>query len=247
MGGDKAVVAADHLDGDPEAGEVGDGAGGIGLGRVLEEEKAAEGHLCLVLTVVIGAGREAAGGEGEDAQALGAQAFEAGRERGAASGVERAVGRAFAHRDADREHLGEGALGDHLVIGRARCRGDDGQAAADEVVGDLVDLDVAGGREAGRGTRRHERGVERVLDPRLEAGVEEGEFAHAVRACPCAVERALQDDVAFGQRAGLVGAEDGHAAEVFDRVEAAHDHAAACHGAGAGREGDADDRGQKLG
>ena len=61
------------------------------------------------------------------------------------------------------------------------------------------------------------------------------------------VERAVQPDDAFGERAGLVGAEHVHAAEVLDRVQAAHNHAAFGHLLRAVSEGDADNGGQEFG
>ena len=56
----------------------------------------------------------------------------------------------------------------------------------------------------------------------------------------------VENDGALGQRAGLVGAQNIHAAEVLDRVQAADDDAAPAHGPGAGGQGHADDRRQQL-
>ena len=124
-----------------------------------------------------------------------------------------------------------------------RALHDHAQPLADEVVGDFVHLDVR--REVG--TRQApERLVDRVREARLERGVE-----HRVQQDPVArvavdVEGRVQLHDAFGERAGLVGAQHVHAAEVLDRVEAAHDHVRCGHPLRAARERDAHDGGEKL-
>ena len=50
-----AIVAADHLDADAEPGEVVDRALRVRLGRVVEDKKAAKGHVPLVVAVIVAA------------------------------------------------------------------------------------------------------------------------------------------------------------------------------------------------
>ena len=122
----------------------------------------------------------------------------------------------------------------------------DRQALPQEVVGDLVDLGVAGGREAGLFPGRCDRCVDRVVDAGLEGGVEERELPDGGRRAPLRIRGVGEDDRPFSQRAGLVGAQDGHASEVLDRVQASDDDAFLAHGPRARRECDAHDRGQEL-
>ena len=129
---------------------------------------------------------------------------------------------------------------------RIVLRHDDGEPPAHEVVGDLIDLGEAAGRQPGALARGDDRGIERVLDAGLEGRVEKGEPSNLIRRPVCGVEGVAQDDGAFGQRARLVGAQDVHAAEVLDGLEAADDDAAFAHRPGAGGKGHADDRRQQL-
>ena len=131
--------------------------------------------------------------------------------------------------------LGVAALGHH-----------DRQALPQEVVGNLIDLGVAGGREPRVLPRRDDRRVYRVVDPGLEGGVQERELPDCGRRAPVRIRGVGEDDRPFGQRAGLVGAQDGHAPEVLDRVQAADDDARLAHRSRARREGDAHDRGQEF-
>ncbi len=125
-------------------------------------------------------------------------------------------------------------------------RHDDGKPAAKEVVRDFVDLGEAVRRQARALARGHDRGIKRVFDASLECRIEIGKLAHFVRrAVPC-VQGIVENDLALGQRAGLVGTQNVHAAEVLDRFQAADDDATAAHGPGAGGQGHADDRRQQL-
>ena len=151
------------------------------------------------------------------------------------------------HLRADREHVRERALrDDEMSLGVAALGHHDREALSQEVVGNLVDLLVAGGREARLLPRRHDRRIDRVVDAGLERGVEKRELPDRGRGAPPRICRLGEDDGSFGQRAGLVGAEDGHAPQVLDRVQAADDDALLAHGPRAGRERDAHDRGQEL-
>ena len=93
---------------------------------------------------------------------------------------------------------------------------------------------------------RDDRRVDRVVDAGLEGRVEERELPDGGRRAPLRIRGVGEDDRPFGQRAGLVGAQDGHASQVFDRVQAADDDALLAHGPRARRERDAHDRGQEL-
>ena len=69
----------------------------------------------------------------------------------------------------------------------------------------------------------------------------------ASTASPRGVVGPFELDDAFGERAGLVGAQHVHAAEVLDRVQAPHEHAVRAPSSGAARQVDAEDRRQQLG
>ena len=77
---------------------------------------------------------------------------------------------------------------------------------------------------------------------RIEISVEQ----HLCTLASLRVERGVDADFSFGNRAGLVGTEHVHAAEVFDRGEPLGDHFFLRHATRAMRKIDADDRGQKL-
>jgi hypothetical protein len=160
------------------------------------------------------------------------------------SAAQRVVERAAAvrHARAHREHALDRALG-HEVTPAADL-GRDAEALAREVIGNLAQFHDA------RGIVRcvlEDRLVERIREPLLQSRVARGPQVHVGRARACDVDRAFERDDAFGERAGLVGAQDVHAAQVLDRGEAPHEHAVAGHALRAAREVDADDRGQQLG
>ena len=131
-------------------------------------------------------------------------------------------------------------------VGVAVLRHDDGEPAAKEVVRDFVDLREAVRRQAGALARGHDRGIERIFDAGLECRIEKGKPADFIRWPIPRVQGTVENDGALGQRAGLVGAQNIHAAEVLDRFQPADDDAASAHGPGAGGQGHADDRRQQL-
>ena len=94
--------------------------------------------------------------------------------------------------------------------------------------------------------RAQDRVVERIREAGLERGVDGGELEHLRRGCAGGVVGALELDHALGERAGLVGAQHVHAAEVLDGVEPAHEHAVARHHLRAARQVDAEDGRQQL-
>jgi hypothetical protein len=122
----------------------------------------------------------------------------------------------------------------------------DRESPADEVVRNLVDLARAARVEAGSLPRRDERGIERILDAGLERGIHVGEPQDLRRHGPRRVTGGVEPHRALGQRAGLVGAQHAHAAEILDRVQAAHDDTALRHRMRAAGQRHADDRRQKL-
>ncbi len=244
----EAVVPRDDLDLDVELREIAEHARRVGLGRVEEEQEAREDHLRLVVAAIGAPGRDGARGESEHAEARLALRLVVRRELGGDGGRQRKHGAVALDLRADREHVRERALRDDEVPGGVAALGhDDRQALPQEVVRDLVDLGVAGGRKPRVLPRRDDRGVDRVVDSRLEGGVQERELADGRRRDALRIGRVLEDDRPLGQRAGLVGAQHVHAAEVLDRVEPTDDDALPAHGARAGRERHADDRGQEFG
>ena len=75
---------------------------------------------------------------------------------------------------------------------------------------------------------RKNGGVERALDAALEGAVESCEPQHLAAVLAGLIDMSGKLDLQLGERAGLVGAEDVHGAEIVDRGKALHDHAARC-------------------
>ena len=91
------------------------------------------------------------------------------------------------------------------------------------------------------------RPVEQVLQARLEVADQVAIQEHFLVSTPGDVAMPLEDDAVLGERAGLVGAQHVHAAEVLDGVEPLDDHLLAAHGERALGEADGDDHRQHLG
>ena len=130
-----------------------------------------------------------------------------------------------------------------MPLGTASLVHHNRQALPQKVVGDLIDLGVAVGREPRLFPRRHDGRVDWVVDAGLEGGVEERELPDGGRRASSRIRSVGENDRPFGQCAGLVGAQDGHASQVFDGVQATDDDALLAHGSRARRECDAHDRG----
>ena len=111
-----AIVAADHLDADAEPVEVVDRALRIRLGRVVEDEKAAKGHVPFVVAVVVRLHGHPARGHGQNTEAFGALGLEDRLELRAPSGIERNLDAVALEARADVEHVRERALGDDQVL-----------------------------------------------------------------------------------------------------------------------------------
>jgi len=88
--------------------------------------------------------------------------------------------------------------------------------------------------------------IQRVRHPSLERGIQISQPEHFIGGLAENISRPIETDGAFRQGAGLIGAENVHAAEVFDRGQAADDDPFLRHGAGTFRKCDADDCRQKL-
>ena len=73
------------------------------------------------------------------------------------------------------------------------------------------------------------RHIEQVLKAGLMEAVEPGKFQNLAVFVAVNVEMPFQDDLVLCQRAGLVGAENIHRAEVLDGIEPLHDGLTARH------------------
>jgi len=124
--------------------EVGQRALDAGLGRVEEQQKTLEAEASLVTRVVGGFGFEWAAGDIEHTKALLAPSGEALFEGGLLRVVEGDFGLDQAQAFAHRQHAGEGALGQQRRR-TIRPGDDDGEALAQKVIGDFVEL-APGGR-----------------------------------------------------------------------------------------------------
>ena len=91
------------------------------------------------------------------------------------------------------------------------------------------------------------RAVQHVLQAGLEVAVQVRQREHAVVLLQHHVAVPLQDHVVHRQRAGLVGAQHVHRAEVLDGVDPLDDHLLAAHGHRALRQADRHDHRQHLG
>src|ERR1035438_6123910 len=89
--------------------------------------------------------------------------------------------------------------------------------------------------------------VEQVLETRLEVADQVAVQKHFLGFPAGNIAVPLEDDAIFGERAGLVGAQNIHAAEVLDGVESLDDHLLAAHGERPLGEADGNDHGQHLG
>ena len=118
---------------------------------------------------------------------------------------------------------------------------DHAQPLAHEVVGDLRELPIGD-----RGNVAQQRLVDRIDQAAVQARVAHREREHVGGRPSLAVVRARDVHHAFGERAGLVRAEDIHAAEVLDGGQPLHQHALLGQRRRAAREDDVEDRGQEL-
>ena len=152
------------------------------LGRVVEDEKTAKGHLPFIVTVIVRFRGDPACSHGENTKALGALGLEDRLERRTRPVIQRNLDAVPLEGRADVEHVRERALGDEQVLaGRGFLGDDDGEPAPHEVVGNFVDLVDAGRGQSGALACRHDRRVKRVRDPGFEGRVEKGEPSDSIR------------------------------------------------------------------
>ncbi len=119
---------------------------------------------------------------------------------------------------------------------------------AGEIEGDLVDFLVVRHRVLLVDLLElQDRAIQDVAEPRLKMAVEIGQHEDPFILVADDVAMPLQDHPVQGERAGLVGAEHVHGAEVLDRVQPLDDHFLPRHADGAAGEADRDDHRQHLG
>jgi hypothetical protein len=160
--GDVPVVAGDHLDHHAAPAKAVHRRDGRRLRGIGEGHEAGQAQAPLVgRRVGAGARLDLARGHGQHAQALLAAGVQPGLHALPRRGVQRLLAApGGGHLAAGVEHVGHRALGHDPVAARlGRVGHDDGQAAAPEVAGDLVDLGQAAHIQAplpaGLGQRHH--------------------------------------------------------------------------------------------
>ena len=80
------------------------------------------------------------------------------------------------------------------------------------------------------------RPVHQVARPALAAAVEPRQRQHPVALAAADVKMMLKNDIVLGQRAGFIGTQHVHGAEVLNRVQPLDDHFAPRHGDSAFRQ-----------
>ena len=233
LAADQLVVAGEHLHRHAVVLQRQDRGGGRLLGRIEEGDVALEHQLALVVLRVGRPPLEVPVGDRQHAEAVGAQLVVLlleFRDQQRVDGIDLPVQLEGAAALEDRLRR---ALADQAMSAR-RGLDDDRHQLAREIEGDLVDLLEVGRRElAVHRPAIEDRAVQDVLQPGLEVAVEVGQRQHGVVLVADHVAVPLQDHAVQGQRAGLVGAQHVHGAEVLDRVQALDDHLLAGHGDGA--------------
>ena len=237
--GDELVVAGDNLERDALPCEVGDRGRDAGLGGIAEQDHALEDEVPLQR---VGGRqphrasrrrerrdlvrREGPRRHRDEAEAVGGGPVDEGREPGMLRGVDRSRGVVLANASRARhDRLRRALRHDERRI--VPPLDDHAEETAVEVVGELGELPVA--REIDRRRRLGEdRGVEGIDESGLEVAVEVGERERRGglhRVVTIDPGRPHQAQLALGQRAGLVRAQDGDAAKVLDRRQALDQHA----------------------
>ena len=241
VGGDQAVVPGDELRGDAEVEEPLERLGDPGPERVVEDQQAQEGHPRLVALVNPGLGAHVPIGDPQGAQALAAELGEEPLDLRAQRVQIHHVARPRLGGRADFQHARQRPLGHQQVL---PAPGDQhAESLADEIVGLLVELAVAGRLRARLGDDGR---VDRVGVARLEGGVEIGVEARPLARLAAGIDDRVQPHLALGQRAGLVRAEHVHAAEVLDGRQPADDDPLPGHAPRPVGQVDADDRREQL-
>ena len=244
---DDLAVAGHDLEGDAESTEVGEGGADVGLRWVAEQEQALEHELGLVARL-----------EARSPAPRSGLPTAIARSPSVAAAVMRA---SICARCSASSGTGPSAV--RTLVDRSR-------------IASGAPFVTSSGEPSGRATRiakapalRSRRAARRACDrpPRppgrrslassamssgLVKPVWKWLLSHARReriGCVVAVgpDRALEREPPLGERAGLVGAQDRHAAEVLDRGQALDEHAAPGERAGPAAQVDRDDRRQELG
>src|SRR5215471_19850725 len=115
-----------------------------------------------------------------------------------------------------------------------RCRNHHGHHLAAKIEGNLVHLGILRNGEVAMNLLMLQDGaVENVFQSGLKVTIEEGEFQYTETWLPNDITVLFKKDAVHRQRAGFVGTEDVHRAEVLDRVQPLDDHLLARHQQGA--------------
>ena len=132
---------------------------------------------------------------------------------------------------ADREDLLHRALADEEVLAVSRETTTE-RRRREKVERYLVHLRIAAvdSEHLVQVDMRQHGIVEQVAQAGLEVAVQKGVLQDPLAFLAVDVEMALQDDAVLRQRAGLVGAQHVHRAEILDRIEALRDDLSARHG-----------------
>ena len=227
-GGHQFVVASEDLDLDTVCGQRLQRLRSRLLRRVQEGHVANQGQAAFVGLRIGGlAGSGLLHRHRHHAQALLVQFLGGLPHAGQAVLVQWHVLAVLANGTAYRQHFFHRALADQLVVVLALGH-HHRHAAALEVERNLVHLVVVL-RQPQRALQLHvfqHRAVQEVDQPGLEVAVEIGELQHVFRIVAEHIGVTLQRDPVLGERAGLVGAQHFHGAEVLDRIQALDDHLA---------------------
>ena len=221
MAGHELVVAGQHLHGDAGGRHRLDRRAGACFGRIEEDSEAGEDEVGLVghrrgrMTAI-----DRASGYAECAESFRAERVEGGLENAARCCVERPLHpvRVLVS-PAQPQQVLRRALDDQATPGVVLDQ--DRDTPPLEIERHFVDLPPACHVERMGG---EDRLVERALHAALEPAVDVGIGVGPLTVGTAPVDRADQLDRRFRQRAGLVGAQDVHGAEIVDRGEALHDH-----------------------
>ncbi len=184
--GHQVVVAGDHLHADPELAERFQRFADLRLRRVEEQQEAAEQHRGLVGGAVARRRRQPLFRDAEDAEAVLAPGREERVEAFARCRVQFVLGAVEQCAVAAVEDLAQRALGDHARRAFRAVAHHDAEPLAAEVVGDLVALEHAARIQARRLAGGHDRLVERIREPGLQARVQPRELQHARIGIPVA-------------------------------------------------------------
>ena len=232
----------------PDSIERADRRAGAFLRRVEEGDVAEQRQIALVGDrEAVCADRQLLVGDGDDAETVLVQFLGLRLRLGEMARVQGAQLVAELIVLADRENLLDRAFADQNMAA-VLARQNDGQPPPHEVEGNFVDFLVLVTQMqvlADFGMLQH-RDIEQVLQAGLVMAVEVGEFEHALAVVAVNVEVEFEDDAILRQRAGLVGAQDVHRAEILDGVQALDDHPLVRHRHRALGEVDGDDHRQHF-